>query len=265
MAQSLNANTREPVFRINAVSDHIIHRGRISTGGLLGSSDRSLLDFFEVSNGPDGLANIIFADNGSTATHAEYARQATGDGVKVSPTFPTCLPLTGLQLGSVVSRKTHGPAGDFDISLPLTGAPGIECRAGQPNDGEHTLVFTFANVLQSVGTADCPQAASATGSATSDPRQWQVHLTGVADEQTITVTLHNVNDGAHTGDVSVQMLVMAGDTNGDTVNNIQDTNQTKSRSGQLTNPSNFRTDVNWDSRINVADTNFVKKHAGPGN
>ena len=31
---------------------------------------------------------------------------------------------------SVVSRKVHGGAGIFDINLPLTGAPGIECRSG---------------------------------------------------------------------------------------------------------------------------------------
>ena len=31
---------------------------------------------------------------------------------------------------SVVSRKVHGAAGTLDIPLPLTGAPGIECRSG---------------------------------------------------------------------------------------------------------------------------------------
>ena len=57
---------------------NIIHNGQISTGGLLGSSDRSLLDFMEVAIGPDGLANIIFADNAGQATRAEYTRQTGG-------------------------------------------------------------------------------------------------------------------------------------------------------------------------------------------
>ena len=47
-----------------------------------------------------------------------------------------------LQLTSAVSRKTHGAAGVFDIALPLSGTPGVECRSGA---GGHTLVFTFVN------------------------------------------------------------------------------------------------------------------------
>ncbi len=43
---------------------------------------------------------------------------------------------------SGVSRKTHGPAGVFDINLPLSGDVGIECRTGGAN-GDHQVVVTF--------------------------------------------------------------------------------------------------------------------------
>src|SRR5205823_14776453 len=33
-------------------------------------------------------------------------------------------------LTSVVSRKMHGDAGSFDVDLPESGTPGIECRSG---------------------------------------------------------------------------------------------------------------------------------------
>src|SRR5205814_10063702 len=33
----------------SAASDHVIHTGTISTGGLLGNADRSLLDFFQIA------------------------------------------------------------------------------------------------------------------------------------------------------------------------------------------------------------------------
>jgi len=45
---------------------------------------------------------------------------------------------------SLVSRKTHGTSGEYDINLPLTGNPGIECRAGGPGSS-HTLVVSFNN------------------------------------------------------------------------------------------------------------------------
>ena len=48
-----------------------------------------------------------------------------------------------VQLVSAVSRKTHGTAGTFDIDLPQTGTPGIECRSGGAN-GDYQVVATFA-------------------------------------------------------------------------------------------------------------------------
>ena len=52
------------------------------------------------------------------------------------------VPVPVFQLTSAVSRKTHGGAGDFDIDLPLTGEPGVECRS---SGGNHTFVVTFSN------------------------------------------------------------------------------------------------------------------------
>ena len=49
------------------------------------------------------------------------------------------------QVVSAVSRKTHGAA-TFDVSLPLSGEPGVECRSGAAG---HTLVFTFTNNITS--------------------------------------------------------------------------------------------------------------------
>lgn len=55
-------------------------------------------------------------------------------------TVPPILPT------SVVSRKTHGSVGDFDIDLPVTGDVGIECRSG-PVSGYHRVVVTFAGAV----------------------------------------------------------------------------------------------------------------------
>src|SRR5205823_5072694 len=58
-----------------------------------------------------------------------------------------------LTLTGAVSRKTHGGVseGTFDIDLPLTGSPGIECRTtGGTND--YTMVVTFSGALTVTGT-----------------------------------------------------------------------------------------------------------------
>src|SRR4029077_19043972 len=67
-----------------------------------------------------------------------------------------------LQVTSVVSRKTHGTAGVFDINLPLTGEPGVECRT---SGGNHTIVVTFNSAMVS-GNA---LLMSGTGSVVGSP------------------------------------------------------------------------------------------------
>ena len=44
------------------------------------------------------------------------------------------------ELTTAVSRRTQGGAGTFDINLPLSGQPGVECRS---TGGNYTEVFTF--------------------------------------------------------------------------------------------------------------------------
>jgi hypothetical protein len=59
-----------------------IHHGDICLNGILceAGGDRSLLDFFQVQVGPDGMANIAFANNGSPdkTLRVWYARQTGG-------------------------------------------------------------------------------------------------------------------------------------------------------------------------------------------
>ena len=54
-----------------------------------------------------------------------------------------------MQLRSVVSRKMQGNAGTFDVDLPESGSPGIECRSGGPTN-DYTVVFTFQNTTRTI-------------------------------------------------------------------------------------------------------------------
>ena len=169
---------------------------------------------------------------------------------------------------SVVSRKTHGTAGTFDIDLPLTGSAGIECRSGGVN-GVHQIVFTFPTAVTLSGATVTPQAGMS-GTMTDAPvispdgRTVTLNLTNVTDAQTLTITLSGVNNGTSTSDVAVPMSLLLGDTNGNGVVNASDVSQTKSRSGQSATNANFRSDVVANGAINASDLALVKSRSGAG-
>ncbi len=63
IAESINANSATPVFTQSAISDHIIHRGTVSTGGLGGGANRNLGDLFQIALDPQHQANVAFSDD----------------------------------------------------------------------------------------------------------------------------------------------------------------------------------------------------------
>jgi hypothetical protein len=63
MAESVNAHAATPTFNQFVASDHVVHRGTISTGGLGGSADRSMGDYFQVAIDPQHRANTAFSDD----------------------------------------------------------------------------------------------------------------------------------------------------------------------------------------------------------
>jgi hypothetical protein len=166
---------------------------------------------------------------------------------------------------SAVSRKTHGSAGDFNIDLPLTAARGIEDRSGG-SSGNHKVIITFAAPVTQLTHATVTPGAGSTASISGNPiinnTQVTVNLTNVSNAQTLRIDLLGVSDGTHTGNVSVLMGVLVGDTNGDTFVNSADIGQTKAQSGNPVNTSNFREDVNTDGFLNSADIGLVKSKSG---
>jgi hypothetical protein len=167
------------------------------------------------------------------------------------------------ELSNVVSRKTHGTAGNFDIPLPMFGTSGVECRRGGAN-GDYTLVFTFANAV-SGGTASVTGGTGmvSSGNVGADTHQYIVNLTGVANAQTLTVTIANITDTTgRTGSVSVPMRVLIGDTNGNGTVNATDVSQAKAVSGQNATEANFRRDVTANGTINSSDVSLIKAASG---
>ena len=186
----------------------------------------------------------------------------TGSPITVAIQAPTADPCNPLQLTSAVSRKTHGAAGDFDIDLPLSGEPGIECRTGGAN-GDFTIVVTFTNNIAS-GT---PSVTAGTGNISSSPisgNTMTINLTGVTDIQQLTVTLDNVMDsfGQTLPQTAVPMNMLFGDTSANKSVNASDISQTKAQAGQAVDASNFREDVTVNGDINASDIAAVKADSG---
>jgi hypothetical protein len=174
---------------------------------------------------------------------------------------------------SAVSRKNHGAAGLFDVLLPLSGTPGIECRTGGPTN-DYQVVVTFANPVAVNGT---PQAQVTSGIATigsggvsdaglvtTSGNSVTVPLTNVANAQTIQITLFGVSDGLGSGNVVVSMSTLIGDTNGNGTVNSADVAQTKARFGQALDTNNFRSDANASGGINSTDVAIIKSNTGQG-
>jgi hypothetical protein len=164
-------------------------------------------------------------------------------------------------LVSVVSRKTHGGAGTFDINMPLTGTPGVECRN---SGGNHILVFTFKSNLASGEVSVTSGGGNISGMPTMSGNVMTVNLTNVPNAQRTTLMLHNMKDVANQElpDTSVTVGFLVGDTTGNGSVNGSDVSQTKSQSGQAVSATNFRTDVNTNGSINGSDVSLVKSKTG---
>jgi hypothetical protein len=170
-----------------------------------------------------------------------------------SPNIP---PLT-----AIGSRKIHGSM-PFDVDL-LNAPPGIECRspgATGSSGVDHKIIFSFVNNVTSCGTAS-------TGSLSNGPalNECTVDLTGVTNQQYVTVTLNNVLDSqTNTGNVSTTMGVLLGDVNANGLVNSTDTSLVQAQSGKPLTPSNFRMDVNANGLINSTDSSIVQSKSGNG-
>ncbi len=200
-----------------------------------------------------GSPAINHGDPGAPPTDQRYYARSDAPDIGAFEFNGTLAPV------SAVSRKTHG-AVSFDIPLSLAGTAGVECRTGgATNDFQMVVTFptsvTLGNVSVTTGAGSVSRSSIYGGEVT-------VNLAAVANAQRIVVTLFNVNDGANIANVTIPMSILLGDTNGDGFVNAGDAVQTRSRAGQGTNATNFRSDVNTDGVINSGDTAVVRAKSG---
>ncbi len=171
----------------------------------------------------------------------------------------------------VVSRKTHGAAGSFDIPLDTTQAIGSAAISIEPRQigAGHVIVFTFNSSVAATGNGSSGTAAvqtsggasAGTASAVVSGSSVVVTLTGVTDNQRLNVSLTNVAGVGVNAVVPVAFLL--GDVNASRQVTVTDVNAVKSAVAAFStlNASNFKFDVNTDGNVTVTDVNSVKSRA----
>ena len=200
----------------------------------------------------------------SEARAINNAGQIVGSGVINGATHAFLLnPSTGprpITAVSALSRKIHGSAGAFDIALPVSGAPGIESRTGGAG-GNHQVIIALSESVW-VSSARLDSQTAFISNVTVQGNQAIVDLNGLANGQTINVTLSGVTNGLTSADITVPIRFLTGDTNANGVVNGTDVSQTKAAAGQTVTAANFRADVNANGTITASDLALVKSLAG---
>jgi hypothetical protein len=136
-AQSFNATSDAPTFRQVTVSDHFIHGSNISEGGLTGTANRNLIDYFQISFDPTGAAVVAYADDHNDFDgHTFVTRQISGPSIKdnaktnvpnpgaapapvAAPVPATAQSLPGAQVNDYVGDVQTGLVGNVTTPDPL--------------------------------------------------------------------------------------------------------------------------------------------------
>ena len=207
--------------------------GRITPAGVITEFSTGITanaSPFMITVGPDD--NLWFT---------EYAINRVGR-ITVPATPPAFL--------GAVSRKVHGPAGTFDLPLSMVAtAPTTEPRQGSTA----TVVLNFNAAIVSANVAVTAGSATA-GALTFSGSDVIVPLTGVIDQQYVTVSLTNVSSAANTGGSgSVRIGFLAGDVSQNRVVTVADLGLVNAQLSQPVSAANYLKDVNATGTLTVAD------------
>jgi hypothetical protein len=158
-------------------------------------------------------------------------------------------------LVSAASRKVHGAAGTFNLPLSsIATNPTTEPRLGPGQ----TIVFTFDKPISSA-TATITEGTATAAAPTFSGNDVIVNLSGVTDQQYVTITLTNVasTDGGTGASGTVRVGFLAGDVNQNRVVTVADLGLVNAQLTQLVTATNFLKDVNASGTLTVADKGLV--------
>jgi hypothetical protein len=167
-----------------------------------------------------------------------------------------CSSAPPLALVSAQSRLVHGAAGTFDLPLTLVAPPGINHNpTTEPRQGAtQSIVFTFNNAVNGA-TAAISEGTATAGVPTFSGNDVIVPLTGIANQQYVTLDLTNVTPtggGAAIG-ASARIGFLVGDVNQSRVISVADLGLVNAALAQPVTAANYLKDVNSTGTLTVAD------------
>ena len=177
---------------------------------------------------------------------------------------------SALALTGVKSRKVHGAAGQFDLTVDTTQTMGTSVTVEPRVIGlGHVIVFQFDTVITIPGTASAIDPFGSIGTVSAPVitgagnNEVSVTLTGIPDNKRVTVSLNQVNGLlGGLGDFAVSMGFLVGDVDSTRVINPTDISRIKARSGLSANATSFVYDLNATGAINSSDISAAKARSG---
>jgi hypothetical protein len=155
-------------------------------------------------------------------------------------------------LKAAVSRKIHGSAGTFDLPLSLAN---IHDPTTEPRQGPaQTIVLAFDKPIAGA-TVTFTEGTATPGPPSFSGNDVVVPLTGVPNQQYVTVTLTNVasTDGATGGSGKVRVGFLLGDVNQSRAVSIADLGLVNAQLAQPVSAANYLRDVNANGTLTLSD------------
>jgi hypothetical protein len=167
-------------------------------------------------------------------------------------------PVSSPVLTNAVSRRVHGAAGTYDLPLSSVATnPTTEPRIGP----SQTIVFTFDKPV-SAATATITEGTATAGVPTFSGNNVIVGLTGVTNQQYVTVSLSSVasSDGGTGGSGSVRIGFLVGDVNQNRVVTVADLGLVNAQLAQPVTAANYLKDVNVSGTLTVGDKGMANSN-----
>jgi hypothetical protein len=204
----------------------------------------------------DGIVTVqdlllLEAMVGSTPTGANDARDLNGDGKIDNLDVQALLTLCGANCPSLTATTTSlaTSAGPLEYAQPVTFTSAVAGTGPKPPTG--SVSFLADGQLVDIGTIGTTEQASAVSSS----------LTIGAHKISALYSGDQHNEPSASASVSVTIVAIPGDVNGDGVVNCLDLDLVKAAFGTKTGEAAFNpaADVNHDGVVNVLDLSFVAR------